>query len=136
MNTYVLDACALLALLNDEEGADLVEDLLVQGQNDECSLLMHYVNLGEVYYFVYRQMGEQLANGVYAAIVELPIRFVGISELQLLTEGRIKAVHRVAYADAFAIALCLMEDATLVTADHHEIDPLEQAGLIAVKWLC
>jgi len=134
VRTYVLDACALLAFLNDEEGADCVEDLLVHAQNDECFLLMHYVNLGEVYYYVYRQEGEDLANGVYAALIELPIRFVGISEPQLLTTGRIKATYRMPYADAFAAALCMLESATLVTADYHDFEPLEKEGLLTVKW--
>ena len=135
MKIYVLDACALIAFLDDEEGAACVEDLLIQAQNDECLLLMHYVNLGEVYYYVYRQEGEDLANSVYAAITGLSIHFVGISEPQLLTASRIKATHRIPYADAFATALCVLENATLVTADHHDFEPLEKEGLVVVKWL-
>jgi len=135
VSIYVLDACALIAFLNDEEGAACVKDLLIQAQNDKCLLLMHYVNLGEVYYYVYRQEGENLANSVYAAITGLPIHFVGISEPQLLTTGRIKAMHRIPYADAFAVALCMLENAMLVTADYHDFGPLEQAGLITVKWI-
>jgi predicted nucleic acid-binding protein len=135
VTTYILDACALIAFLNDEEGADCVENLLVQAQNDECLLLMHYINLGEVYYYVCRQEGEDTANSVYAALIELPIRFVGISEPQLLTAGQIKATHRMPYADAFAVALCVLESATLVTADRHDFEPLEELGLIPIKWL-
>jgi len=97
---------------------------------------MHYVNLGEVYYYVYRQEGEDIANNVYAALIALPIHFIGISEPQLLTAGRIKATRHIPYADAFAAALCMLENATLVTADCHDFDPLEQAGLITVEWIC
>ena len=135
MITYVLDACALIAFLNDEEGAACVEDLLIQAQNGECFLLMHYINLGEVYYYVYRQEGEDTANSVYATLIALPIHLIDISEPQLLTACRIKATHRIPYADAFAAAVCMLENAPLVTADHHDFEPLKQAGLIAVKWI-
>ena len=49
MKTYILDACALIAYLFDEDGAELFESLLVQARNNEIELVMHNANLGEVY---------------------------------------------------------------------------------------
>jgi len=36
---YILDACALLAFLNDEEGADTVEKLLTQTDENDASVI-------------------------------------------------------------------------------------------------
>ena len=42
--TYILDACAIIALLRDEPGARIVEQLLL-----EQNCMSHAVNLCEVY---------------------------------------------------------------------------------------
>lgn len=75
---------------------------------------MHYINLGEVYYHVFRNDGEDEANNVYATVTQFPIRFLNIREDILLTAG---------------------EDGILVTADHHEIEPIEAQNLIVVEWI-
>ena len=41
MNTYVLDACAVVALFNDETGADIVDNLLVDAANGNCIIVMN-----------------------------------------------------------------------------------------------
>jgi len=48
--SYVLDACALLRLAQDEPGADQVEEILRTAQAGECRVLLHQINLGEVVY--------------------------------------------------------------------------------------
>ena len=50
MPNYLLDACALLAFLNDEEGAETVSGLLDQARNEKITLNMNAANLIEVYY--------------------------------------------------------------------------------------
>ena len=45
---YFLDACALLAFLNDEEGADKIEDFLNQSAANTTSISMSIINLLEV----------------------------------------------------------------------------------------
>ena len=73
---YVLDACALIAFLNDEEGADKVEQLLWEGVGVPGKLIVHEVNLLEIYYGVFRLGGESLAEETYASINKLPLRIV------------------------------------------------------------
>ena len=62
MNRYVLDACALIALLQEEPGADKVADVLNSADNDEAEIVMHKVNFLEVYYDAYRSRGKDQAN--------------------------------------------------------------------------
>ena len=51
---FVLDACAIIAFLNDEEGTYKVEQLLWKCNRAPNTLFMHEINLLEIYYGVYR----------------------------------------------------------------------------------
>ena len=61
---YIFDACALLAFLNDEEGGDTVEKLLMQSAEGDVSVSMSIVNLLEVYYSELRDKGAEIAQVV------------------------------------------------------------------------
>jgi len=50
MTTYVLDACAILAVLSNEPGADVVEDVYEKAASGEAILTLNKVNLLEVYW--------------------------------------------------------------------------------------
>lgn len=41
MKTYTIDACALLALLRNEEGADKVADIINSANKNEAKIIMH-----------------------------------------------------------------------------------------------
>lgn len=55
----VLDACAIIAFLRNEAGADIIEELLLEPNND-C--FVHAINLCEVYYDFLRVSGELVAK--------------------------------------------------------------------------
>ncbi len=55
---YVLDACALVALIKGEQGADFVWNALNKTATGDAVTLMHEVNLLEVYYGFYRERGK------------------------------------------------------------------------------
>jgi len=59
----VLDACAMIAYLRGEPGAEIVEALLLDKSN-QC--LAHVVNLCEVYYDFLRAKDEASALGAIA----------------------------------------------------------------------
>ena len=42
---FVLDACSLIAFLNDEDGAEKVEEILCQADRHSSILFLHEVNL-------------------------------------------------------------------------------------------
>ncbi len=54
---YVLGVFVVLTYIGDEEGADKVEEILDKAKNGEIKLTMNYVNLGEVYYIIARELG-------------------------------------------------------------------------------
>ncbi len=49
--------------------------------------------------------------------------------------GRLKAVHRrVSLADCFGLTLTERTGGTFVTSDHHELEPLAQAGICSISF--
>ena len=60
-NLFVFDACSLIALLSNEDGADVVKDLLQKATNGEIKILMHKINFLEVYYYIYKKYSEKTA---------------------------------------------------------------------------
>ena len=64
MPNYLLDACAVLAFLNDEEGAEAVNELFRRAKKMEITLTMNAANLIEVYYDCIRVAGAENAKPV------------------------------------------------------------------------
>jgi len=83
---YLLDACALIAYINDEDGADVVEALLAQSSDKTVLVSMGMVNVLEVYYGVFRDFGSDKAEEVLNGILSLPIGFIG--DLSLVRYGK------------------------------------------------
>jgi predicted nucleic acid-binding protein len=136
MIAYVVDACALIAYLFDEEGSDLFENLLVKARNNSIEMIMHVANLGEVYYDIVKRNDVVIAQETYQEVKQLPIRFEDrISDQMVYKIGDVKTTFRISYADAFAVAQAILSNAELITTDHKEFEPLEKAGILKIKWL-
>ena len=88
-----------------------------------CELLLNVVNLGEVAYIVERERGLPQAQATLASIDELPIEIIEISSQLALTAAHIKARYPIAYADCFAAALAMENEAALVTGDPEFKEP-------------
>ena len=114
---YVLDSFAILAYLGDEEGADKVEELLDKAEVREAEVFINYVNLGEVYYIVARELGTSKANEAVATVKTWPVKFEEVNECIALSAARVKAEHSLAYADAFVVATAIDKKGTIVTGD-------------------
>jgi predicted nucleic acid-binding protein len=133
---YVLDACALIAYYNDEEGSDPVEDVLSEALNGDSDILMHRVNLFEVYYDLLRSSGEDETTKAMDSFSGSPIAVVDVITNELMKEAaRFKLSYKISVADAFALATAKLENATLITADHHEFDPIEEAKELNFLWI-
>jgi predicted nucleic acid-binding protein len=49
--------------------------------------------------------------------------------------GRLKANYKMSLADSFALSTAIYKQATIITADHHEFDKVEQNENINFLWL-
>lgn len=130
---YVFDACAVIAFLQDEPGADEVARLLERRQR--C--LIHVINLCEVYYDLIRRSYLEKANSVENIVEAAGFEISAALPSRLWQQaGRLKAqLRRISLADCFAMALALEEQGILVTADHHEFDPVAAAGLCRINFI-
>ena len=133
---YVLDACALIAVLSNEPGASKVVDVYKEVLAGTAELVMNAVNLLEVYYDDRRAHGEVAANKMLSSVKALSIRIVSdIDEALFCEAGRLKASYKISLADAFALAQTKVVDGTLLTADHHEFDAVEASEPIRFLWI-
>ena len=129
---FVLDTFALLAYLQDEMGASRVETLLEHATKEKCRLCLSLINLGEMLYIIERREGLAKTQDVLALIRQLPLEILPADEQAVLAAAHIKAGHALSYADAFAVASALQENAVVLTSDP-EFETV--ASLVTVEWL-
>lgn len=132
--TVVLDACALIALLKDEQGADVVQKYLVESPD---TVAIHSLNLCEVYYDLIREFGAELADEMLDTTLKARLVVRQDMDLDICRDaGLLKAeIRRISLADAFALALSSRLDATLLTSDHKELDSLVDKGLCRIEFI-
>lgn len=117
MKTYVLDASALLAFLEDKPAAQRVDELLGEAMRGRAQVLMSAVNYGEVYSKALRAYGQERAGRTMGMVSSLPITLVDATSARVLLAAGLKVKYKLYYADSFAAALCFENKATLVTSD-------------------
>ena len=136
MTTYVLDACAMLAVLSNEPGADVVEDIYEKVSSGEVSLAMNKLNLLEVYYDLLRTYGKDRADEILKEIRQLPIKVYNeLSDEIFFEAGRLKTAYRISVADSIALAQTITINGIIVTADHHEFDAIEEKEPMQIQWI-
>ena len=136
MTTYVLDACAMLAVLSNEPGADVVDDIYEKASSGAVDLAMNKLNLLEVYYDLLRTYGKDRADEVLEEIRQLPIKFYSeLSDDMFFEAGRLKTTYKISVADSIALAQAITINGTIVTADHHEFDVIEEKESISIHWI-
>ena len=110
---YLLDTSAILTLIEDEDGAQRVETLLRQED-----ILLPFVVLLETYYITLQEQSEDIADKRYALLKQLPGTILWqVDEPTLLTAGRLKAAHRLSFADALIASFAVRHGAILVHKD-------------------
>ena len=135
-NIFVLDACALIALLTNEPGADVVKDLLQRAVGGKIKIIMHKVNFLEVYYHTYKLYDEHAALNLLEYIKVSPIEMDGeITDDIFIKAGKLKSLHKISLADSIGLAKAIINDGYFVTADHHELDILEKKEDVNIIWI-
>lgn len=128
----LLDSYAVLAWIQDEPGAQLVENLLYQAQENKEQVLISIINLGEIYYRCARVQDLSFARDILEKVKLLPVKIYPCPDDLVLEASEIKAQFPIAYADAFAVATALREKARIVTGDP---DFKQVKHLVEVEWL-
>ena len=130
MSGYVLDTSALLALVQQEPGAERVLKVLGSGVGGEVHeppaeavtrerppVYLPFMSLMELDYHLRRRRGLYEADRLLRMIRAWPVELVESGERWRREAARIKAEHAVSLADAWIAALAILRSARLVHRD-------------------
>jgi uncharacterized protein len=129
---YVLDSYALIAYFLGEAKSVLVKDLIKDALEDQTNLYMSIINVGEIYYVVYKSLSKTKACDILQDIHRLPIKLYEANEKLVMKSAEIKAIYPISYADSFVASLAREINASIVTGDP-EFRSLEKE--INIVWL-
>ena len=134
-SVYILDACSLIALLTNEDGADVVQNLMQRATDREINILMHKVNFFEVYYYIYKRYSEKMALKLLEDIKISPIKIdTEVTDDILIKAGRLKSLYKMSLADSVGLAETIINDGHFVTSDHHELEIVQKKEKINIIW--
>ena len=132
MKTIVLDSFAVLAYLQNEAGAQQVEELFLNAQAGEIKLLINRINLGEVFYLSARRKGLEFAQQILKEFSLLPVEIISPSDDLIDRAAQLKAQHPISYADGFVAATAFEFQAEIISGDK-DFQRLET--LLKIIWL-
>ena len=132
MRATVFDSSAVLALLLEQPGADLVEGLLAKAAEADRPILVSAVNWAEVLSVVERKHGAAGVEHARRFEATMPLEVAPSDQEQAELAALLKNSAGLGLADAFAAALAKSLKADLVTGDR-EFKAVEKD--ITVVWL-
>ncbi len=111
--SYLFDTSALLSFIEDEAGADRVEQIL-----RKKSVFIPWMVLLEMYYITLQEEGQAEADNRFALIRQMKIEVLwDVNEAVVLTAAKLKAAHRISLADALIAAYAVRNEAILLHKD-------------------
>jgi len=128
----VVDSWALMEWMQEQPAAGKVQAIFEDAAAGKLDLCMSMINVGEVFYLLYKRLGQSKAEAFLEGLPSLPLRIPVPSADGILEAARIKANHPISYADSFAVAAALSRTAALVTGDP---DLKALSGVIEIDWI-
>lgn len=128
----LLDSHAALVYLKGEKGHEKVKAALADAERSGVPLLMSEINIGEVGYIILRAKLTNNLDDFLSQFLSLPIRPVPVDFDLVIEAAKIKARFPLSYADAFAVATALRNDAAIITGDP-EFKAVTK--LVQIDWL-
>ena len=117
MDNVVLDTSAWFALAESEPGADEVEAYVAAAWLGSASLHSSFVSLTELQYIRTNEQGAESAAKLVAWVKQQPVQWLHSDEALCGEAAKLKAGHKVSFADAFVAATAKRCDAVLVHKD-------------------
>lgn len=117
VDNYVLDTSAWFALIEDEPGADLVQEILEKARAGEAVVLVSFMSFMGVYYITLQERDQSEAQARVDLMAALPVLRVESTVALSILAAELKANHRLSVADAWIAALAKERNAILVHKD-------------------
>jgi predicted nucleic acid-binding protein len=131
-NSIVLDSHALVAFLEAEPGHEVVAELFRRVADDELTLSISVVNLGEVWYHLARTHSEKDADDGIEELKRLGLQIVDADWPLTRQASLFKTRGGISFADCFAAALAKISKTAVLTGDP-EFKRLEKE--VDIQWL-
>jgi predicted nucleic acid-binding protein len=133
---YLIDACAFITFLDEDEGADKVVEIIRKANSGEAEVYISCIQLLEIYYDRGRAKDWDYTESVFKSLTNSSVKIIYIfSPEELRYAGRLKVAYSISLADSIACAVAKELSATLITSDHSELEPIEQHEKISFLWL-
>jgi uncharacterized protein len=118
MKTYVLDASAVLRYLDDEAGADRIQELLLEYADNKIEIVVSAVQWGEIACKLFHRYDRARYESILSQLNSLGLTIEPATQERAISAGIIKATTKIAYADAFCVQAALDSPRhILVTSD-------------------
>lgn len=115
---YILDTKALIAFFNNENGAEKVEKILKEIDENKAEGFVSAITLTEIYYLYSRERGEDFAKRKIEQIKLSNLKMVVINDEIAIKAGEYK-IKAIPIADALIAASAYFVGAKVVTDDEH-----------------
>jgi predicted nucleic acid-binding protein len=130
MTIYVLDASALLRYIDDEAGADRIEEIFGACVAGNADVNISAMQWGEVAGNLRKRLGASQEVRIMSSLLPTECEIVPVSGERAIRAAGIKVDRKIAYADAIAIELAMDSSAhILVTADYDFKDVADMASI-------
>jgi len=129
---YLFDSHALLAFFQNEEGAEIVAEILQRAVKKGLDRLICVINLGEIIYITKRRFGDSKKLEVLTRVHQLGLQVLPVPQNLVFKAAEIKAQYPISYADCFALACAMDHSARVVTGDP---DFKKIAHLVSIDWI-
>jgi predicted nucleic acid-binding protein len=133
-NAYLLDTSAILALTDNEEGADTVEQFLDKAKSKRVSLHFSAMTAMELYYVCLGERGEEEANRLLLLVRALPVTELPLEDSLILPAAKLKARHKVSVADAWIAAAAAVHNLILIHKDPEFERLRESVSLLSLPY--
>jgi predicted nucleic acid-binding protein len=133
---FILDSFALLCLFDQKRKREnkAIRKYLEDAENGKIKLYLSKINEGEVFYKLYKYLGESIAVGFREDLKHgiIPVNIVSVNDKRAERASEIKARYPLSYADAFCIELAKDMNLPIITGDT-EFKSVK--GIVEVVWI-
>ena len=116
-DAVVLDTSAIFAFSQLEQGEEIVSGYLDDAVEGRVELHASFVTLAELEYMTTQRHGAARAQLFLRDVKTWPIHWHHSDDALCSAAAKLKAIHKISFADSFVAALAQRLDATLVHKD-------------------
>lgn len=119
MTTYVLDSSALIRYVDNEAGADRVEEIVSACAAWKAKICISVIQWGETAGNFRKRFGAAEESYIMSNVLPSEATIVPASAAQAIRAAALRVDRKISYADAFALDLAMESPHhVLITADY------------------